>query len=86
MDDALIGSHPCSYSEESVTQLVIINNEMNIDEMQQIYTAKGDGFDLTPAGILLLAGDTAYCSPTQTTAIGRLNAADVIGRIDFADC
>ena len=49
--------------------------------MQKIYTVKGDGFDFTPAGILLLAGDTAYGSPLQITAIGRLNATDFVKRI-----
>jgi len=49
--------------------------------MQKIYTVKGDGFDFTPAGILLLAGDTAYGSPLQITAIGRLNASDFIKRV-----
>ena len=54
---------------------------MTINKMQQLYTAKGDGFDVSLAGILLLAGDTAHGSQTQTTVIGRRNAADFIKRI-----
>jgi hypothetical protein len=64
-----------------VTQLVRINIEMTSNKMQQMYTAKGDGFDISLAGILLLAGDTAHGNPAQTTIIGRLNAADFIKRI-----
>jgi len=62
-------------------QLASVNMVMTIDKMPRIYTGNGDGFDVTPTGILLLAGDTAHGSPTQTTTIGRLKAADFIKRI-----
>jgi hypothetical protein len=53
-------------------------------KMQQLYTAKGVGFEVTPAGLLLLAGDTAHGDMTQTTIVGRCKATEFIKHVLFA--
>ena len=41
---------------------------------QPMFTENGDGYDITPAGALLLAADTVYGDPSETTPQGMANA------------
>jgi hypothetical protein len=51
---------------------------MTTKNAPQIFTATGDGYDMTPAGVLLLAANTAYGHPAETTPEGHRNAALLI--------
>ena len=41
---------------------------------QPMFTDNGDGYDITPAGVLLLVADTVYGDPSETTPQGMANA------------
>ena len=48
---------------------------------QPMFTDNGDGYDITPAGALLLAADTVYGDPTETTPQGMANARTLMDGI-----
>ena len=48
---------------------------------QPMFTDNGDGYDITPAGALLLAADTVYGDPTETTPQGISNARKLMDGI-----
>jgi hypothetical protein len=41
---------------------------------QEVFKPNGDGFDITPAGVLLLAAETVYGDPGDSTPEGRRHA------------
>jgi hypothetical protein len=41
---------------------------------QPMFTPNGDGYDITPAGVLLVAAGTAYGDPAESTPQGIRNA------------
>ncbi|SFV15507.1 hypothetical protein [Pseudoduganella namucuonensis] len=52
---------------------------------QPMFTPNGDGYDIAPAGVLLLAADTAYGPPHETTPQGMRNARTLMdGILDAA--
>jgi hypothetical protein len=48
---------------------------------QQIFKPNGDGFDISPAGVLLIAAGTVYGDPSETTPQGMSNARALIDEL-----
>lgn len=52
---------------------------MNTSQAPQAFVRpNGDGYDLSPAAVLLMAADTLYGDPSKTTPQGRKNAKAVV--------
>lgn len=52
---------------------------------QAMFRPNGDGYDVSPAGVLLLLADTIYGDPTETTPQGIRNARKLMdGILDAA--
>ena len=52
---------------------------------QPMFKPNGDGYDISPAGVLLLAAGTIYGDPTETTPQGISNARKLMdGILDAA--
>ncbi|MET3132633.1 hypothetical protein AAKU55_002910 [Oxalobacteraceae bacterium GrIS 1.11] len=49
--------------------------------MQTMFTPNSDGFDVSPAGALLLIAGTAYGDPSETTPEGMRNSHAFIGDV-----
>jgi hypothetical protein len=43
-----------------------------------MFTPNGDGYDITLAGVLLLAGDAVHGDPAETAPQGRANAQEMV--------
>ena len=48
---------------------------------QPMFRPNGDGYDVSPAGVLLLAAGTIYCDPSETTPQGISNARKLMDGI-----
>ena len=46
-----------------------------------LFTPNGDGYDIQPAGVLLILADTVYNNPQDSTPIGRARAKTMIDAI-----
>lgn len=52
---------------------------MNISQAPQAFVRpNGNGYDLSPAAVLLMAADALYGDPSETTPEGRKNAQAVV--------
>jgi hypothetical protein len=47
-------------------------------QIQSMFTDNGDGYDISPAGVLILVANTAYGDPNETTRQGIQNSKQVI--------
>jgi len=46
-----------------------------------LFTPNGDGFDIQPAGVLLILADTVYNNPQDSSATGRARAKTMMDAI-----
>ena len=48
---------------------------------QAMFTPNGNGYDISPAGLLIIAAGTAYGDPSETTPEGMRNSNAIINEI-----